>query len=88
MKLVHDVTFDSLTAVRQEIDEWMGSASPYTQLRDTHSPSRDLLVSVLIHHLADELSDVQTRSHIHALLASFTRSIENKSADRHVTSAR
>jgi hypothetical protein len=79
MKLAHEVTFDSLTAVRQEIDEWFGSTSTFAHLQEAQTPSRDLLVSVLIHRLADELSDVELRSRLHTILANFTRTLERAS---------
>jgi hypothetical protein len=74
MSLVQDVTFDSLGAVRQEIREWLGPDAVAPARSDRHSAARDVLVSVLIQNLAEELSDVRTRSQIQALLAGLTQS--------------
>lgn len=74
MSLVQDVTFDCLGAVRQEIREWLGPDAVAPTRSDNNSAARDVLVSVLIHNLAEELSDVRVRSQIQALLANLTRS--------------
>jgi hypothetical protein len=62
MSLVQDVTFDSLGAIRQEIREWLGPDAVVPTRNDKNRVARDVLVSVLIHNLAEELSDVRTRS--------------------------
>jgi hypothetical protein len=74
MSLVQDVTFDSLGAVRQEIREWLGPDAIVPSRSDKNSAARDVLISVLIHNLAEELGDVKTRSQIQALLAHMTQS--------------
>jgi len=74
MKLLQDVTFDSLTAVRQELREWFGpdAKAPLTGSRP-HRASRDMLLSIIIHSLAEELSDVSVRSQIQAALSDLGR---------------
>jgi len=74
MKLLQDVTFDSLTAVRQELREWFNS-DPKTSLNGArpHKASRDMLLSIIIHSLAEELSDVSVRSQIQAALSDLGR---------------
>lgn len=74
MSLVQEVTFDSLDAVRQEIREWLGPDAVVPGRPEQHSAARDVLISVLIHNLAEELSDVRVRAQIQALLATITRS--------------
>jgi hypothetical protein len=70
MSLHQDVTFDSLGAVRDEIREWLGvKDNPAAVSSDRTAASRDMLIAVLIHSLAEEISDVRVRSQIHALLA-------------------
>ena len=73
MSLVQEVTFDSLDAVRQEIREWLGPDAVVPGRLERHSAARDVLISVLIHNLVEELSDVRVRAQIQALLASMTR---------------
>jgi hypothetical protein len=74
MKLLQDVTFDSLAAVRQELREWFGSDAK-TSLHGgrSHRASRDMLLSIIIHSLAEELSDVRVRSQIQASLSELDR---------------
>jgi hypothetical protein len=72
MSLVQDVTFESLNAVRQEIREWLGPDAVLPTRSEETNAARDVLISVLIHNLAEELSDVRTRAHIQALLAEQT----------------
>lgn len=74
MSLVQDVTFESLGAVRQEIREWLGSDAIVPSRSEKSSAARDVLISVLIHNLAEELGDVKTRAQIQALLAHMTQS--------------
>lgn len=69
MKLQHDVTFDSLSAVRQELREWFGPES--TEGRNgsrSRSATRDMLLSVIIQSLAEELSDASVRARIQEAL--------------------
>ncbi|PTY06949.1 hypothetical protein DB347_10140 [Opitutaceae bacterium EW11] len=81
MSLFQDVTFESLGAVRREIREWLGPDA----VHDEHSPrnkaARDVLVSVLIHSLAEELSDVRVRSEIQALLSDLHKKAGRSFAD-------
>jgi hypothetical protein len=42
---------------------------------ERNNAARDVLLSVLIHNLAEELSDVGVRAQIQALLATYTRSM-------------
>ena len=70
MPLHDDVTFESLGAVKQEIREWLGPDAKSTKKRAKETvAARDALISVLIHSLAEELSDVRVRGQIQALLA-------------------
>jgi hypothetical protein len=71
MKLQQEVTFDSLSAVRAEIREWFGSDSPHRS--STHGSSRDMLLSVIIHSLAEELSDTATRERVQRALEEMPR---------------
>lgn len=64
MKLQHDVTFDSLEAVRQEIREWFGADVPSRATHRSNNATRDVLLSLIIASLADELSDANTRTRI------------------------
>ena len=82
MKLLQDVTFDSLAAVRQELREWFGNDAKITQ-HGTRSQkaTRDMLLSVIIHSLAEELSDVRVRSQIQAALSDLGRSKNRTGAD-------
>jgi hypothetical protein len=73
MKLLEEVTFDSLSAVRHELDEWIGSTAASVQTTDGRPRSRDLLVSILIHLLAEELHDTHVRSRVHDALAELSR---------------
>jgi len=81
MSLVQDVTFDSLGAVRQEIREWLGPDAVAPTRSEKHSAARDVLVSVLIHNLAEELSDVRVRAQIQALLASVAHKARTSGRD-------
>jgi len=74
MKLLEDVTFDSLAAVRQELREWFGpdSRNSLSGVRP-HKASRDMLLSIIIHSLAEELSDVRVRAQIQASLSELGR---------------
>ena len=81
MSLVQDVTFDSLGVMRQEIREWLGPDAVLPTCSEKNAAARDVLVSVLIHNLAEELSDVRTRSQIQALLAHFTQTTAARAAD-------
>ena len=74
MKLLQDVTFDSLAAVRQELREWFGpdSRNSLSGVRP-HKASRDMLLSIIIHSLAEELSDVRVRAQIQASLSELGR---------------
>ena len=80
--LVQDVTFDSLRAVRQELREWLGPDAMAAHHNERKGAAQDVLVSVLIHNLVEELSDVRIRSQIQALLATFTQSAEAKASAR------
>ena len=73
MKLLEDVTFDSLAAVRQELREWFGPDARTSAHPKLHQASRDMLLSIIIHSLAAELSDVRVRSQIQALLSDLGR---------------
>ena len=74
MKLIEDVTFDSLAAVRQELREWFGPDSRNSlHGRPPHKASRDMLLSIIIHSLAEELSDVRVRAQIQASLSELGR---------------
>lgn len=74
MKLLEDVTFDSLAAVRQELREWFGpdSKNSLNGVRPNKA-TRDMLLSVIIHSLAEELSDVRVRAQIQASLSELGR---------------
>ena len=76
MSIINDVTFDSLTAVRRELRDWLGPEATAETRSSRHNSARDVLVSVLIHNLAEELSDVRVRSQIQALLAHHTKQNE------------
>jgi hypothetical protein len=80
MKLIEDVTFDSLAAVRQELREWMGHEKSSLNARQK-KVTRDMLLSIIIHSLAEELSDVRVRSQIHAALSDLTRPKHRDSMD-------
>jgi hypothetical protein len=80
MSLVQDVTFDSLGAVRQELREWLGPDAVVPLRSEKNNVARDVLISVLIHNLAEELSDVRTRSQIQALLAHMTQTAAGRPA--------
>jgi hypothetical protein len=82
MSLVQDLTFDSLDAVRQEIREWLGPDAVNTGASERHEVARDVLISVLIHNLVEELSDVRVRAQIQALLADMTQAAETRYRDR------
>jgi hypothetical protein len=82
MSLIQDFTFDSLGAVRQEIREWLGPDPTVTSAERSSTAARDVLVSVLIHNLVEELSDVRVRSQIQALLADMTQSAEARRHQR------
>lgn len=69
MSLFQDVTFESLGAVRQEIRDWLGPDASRPEPTLKSKAARDVLISVLIHSLAQELSDVRVRSEIQALLS-------------------
>jgi hypothetical protein len=66
MSLIQDVTFESLGAVKQELHEWLGSET--STAKPKHSAARDALIAVIIHSLAQELSDVRAASQIQAIL--------------------
>jgi hypothetical protein len=69
MKLLQDVTFDSLAAVRQELHEWFGSDGQAALHGHDKNATRDMLLSIIIHSLAEELSNVRVRSQIQASLS-------------------
>jgi hypothetical protein len=73
MKLLEDVTFDSLNAVRQELREWFGPDAKSSLHGRPHKASRDMLLSIIIHSLAEELSDVRVRAQIQASLSELGR---------------
>ncbi len=73
MSLLHDVSFDSLGAVREEIRLWLGSDAVPAATSERNLAARDTLVSVLIHTLAEELSDVRVRAQIQALLSQLNK---------------
>ena len=74
MKLLEDVTFDSLAAVRQELREWFGpDARNSLHGGHTHKASRDMLLSIIIHSLAEEISEVRVRAQIQAALSELGR---------------
>ena len=81
MKLIEDVTFDSLAAVRQELREWMGQDSKSSLHGRTKNATRDMLLAIIIHSLAEELSDVRVRSQIQAALSEVTRPKHRDSMD-------
>lgn len=81
MKLLQDVTFDSLDAVRQELREWMGQDNMSAHHGSTKNATRDMLLSVIIHSLASELSDARMRSQIHATLTGIARSKHRDAMD-------
>lgn len=81
MPLVQDVTFESLGAVKEEIREWLGPNAIAPAGSAKHAAARDALVAVLIHRLADELSDVRVRSQIHALLSDLSAAAGKRFAD-------
>jgi hypothetical protein len=68
-----DVTFESLDALKKELNEWFGDEGNGEPAKSASFSSRDMLVSILIHSLAEELSDVRVRSQIQALLAEFSQ---------------
>ena len=73
MKLLQDVTFDSLAAVRQELHEWFGSDAKTALHGHDRSATRDRLLSIIIHSLAEELSNVRVRSQIQASLSQLSQ---------------
>jgi hypothetical protein len=73
MSLIQNFTFDSLGAVRQEIGEWLGPEAVTPARAARRNAARDALISVLIHNLAEELSDARTCAQIQTLLAPLTR---------------
>ncbi len=82
MSLVQDLTFDSLDAVRQEIREWLGPDAVNGGASARHEVARDVLISVHIHNLVEELSDERVRAQIQALLADMTQAAEARYRDR------
>jgi hypothetical protein len=82
MSLVQDITFNSLDAVRQEIREWLGPDAVTSGSSELNDVARDALISVLIHNLVEELSDVRVRAQIQALLADMTQSTEARYSGR------
>ena len=81
MPLHDDVTFESLGAVKQEIREWLGPDAKNMKRAKQTGAARDALVSVLIHSLAQELSDVRIRGQIQALLADLSYQRSKRFAD-------
>lgn len=73
MKLLQEVTFDSLAAVRQELREWFSADAKASLHGKAPKATRDMLLSIIIHSLAEELSDVRVRSQIQALLSDLSR---------------
>jgi hypothetical protein len=75
MKLLEEVTFESLKAVREELREWLGPRprSPRKGRSASRDASRDLLISVLIHNLVDDLSDDRARIRIKDSLTQLIR---------------
>ena len=73
MKLLQDVTFDSLAAVRQELHEWFGSDGKTSLHGHDKNATRDMLLSIIIHSLAEELSSVRVRSQIQASLSELSQ---------------
>ncbi|MFT3870061.1 MAG: hypothetical protein QM715_16560 [Nibricoccus sp.] len=73
MKLLQDVTFDSLSAVRQELREWSGNNARTSLHGKTPKATRDMLLSIIIHSLAEELSNVRVRAQIQAALSDLTQ---------------
>lgn len=80
MTLHEDVTFDSLSAVKEEIRQWLGPESLAGSRAPKHSAARDALVAVLIHSLADELSDTRVRAQIHNLLTELSHQVGERFA--------
>ncbi|MFT3781412.1 MAG: hypothetical protein QM790_05290 [Nibricoccus sp.] len=80
MKLLQDVTFDSLSAVREELREWFGQDGRASLHGKSQKDTRDLLLSIIIHSLAEELSDVRVRAQIHAALSELSRKIDGEKA--------
>ena len=81
MPLHDDVTFESLGAVKEEIREWLGPDAKNAKRTKETGAARDALVSVLIHSLAQELSDVRVRAQIQALLADLSHQRSKRFAD-------
>lgn len=73
MKLLQDVTFDSLAAVRQELREWFGNDARTPLNGKTSKATRDMLLSIIIHSLAEELTNVRVRSQIQAALSDLSQ---------------
>lgn len=68
-----EVTFDSLDAIRKELNEWFGPEIEGSRSSASGFTARDMLVTILMHSLAEELSDVRVRAQIQALLAEFSQ---------------
>lgn len=81
MSLYQDVTFESLGAVKREIREWLGPDALTANRTPEQRRARDVLISVLIHSLAEELSDVRIRAQIHALLADLSKTVDGRFRD-------
>lgn len=81
MTLAEEVTFESLGAIRDELREWLGPDSDGRSRTVKSRAQRDVLVSVLIDNLAQELSDVHVRAQIQALLADLSHRAGKHSAD-------
>jgi hypothetical protein len=81
MKLLQDVTFDSLAAVRHELHEWFGSDGHASLHGHDKNATRDMLLSIIIHSLAEELSNVRVRSQIQASLSQLSHVKDHFRAD-------
>jgi hypothetical protein len=76
-----EVTFDSLDAIKKELNEWFGPESEGSRSPHGGFTARDMLVTILMHSLAEELSDIRVRAQIQALLAEFSQSRQPHFAD-------
>lgn len=64
-------SFGSLSALMLEIDDWCGTGWPrkFPPLPPKKSEIKDVFISLAIHNLADQISDVKARQKIQSLAA-------------------
>ena len=61
--------FGSLSALMLEIDDWCGTGWPRKFPPPKKSEIKDVFISLAIHNLADQISDVKAREKIQSLAA-------------------